>query len=96
MADRPVAAIDAVHQRLLGNVARSLGGDAGQGAVLKLRGLPVVQHQLDSVPQPQAVHAVDEAEEEPHGGGGQPAPDEGILLGGLEQAGVLAHLRIKS
>ena len=44
----PVALVDAVYQRLLGDVPHSLGGYAGHAAVLELRGLPVIEHQLEN------------------------------------------------
>ena len=49
---------------------------------------------LDAVPEAQTVHAVDEAKEQAHGGGGETTADEGVFLGRLQQAGVLAHLKI--
>ena len=51
-----------------------------------------IDYYLDSIPEAQAVHAVDEAKEEAHGGGCEAAADEGVLLSRLEQAGVLTYL----
>ena len=44
----PVALVDAVYQRLLGDVPNGLGCDAGHAAVLELRSLSVIEHQLEN------------------------------------------------